>query len=73
VEEASAEDVRKYLDEPGKTSLQALPSPGYVVDRDKKTGRLLVSGDECLSPQYWETLLSGTREECLRYVNGGDK
>jgi len=73
-EEASIEDVRKYLEVPGdpvsKNCLQVLPSPGWCVGKDRKSGRMLVSGDECLSPQYWETLLRGTREECLRYVNG---
>lgn len=71
-EEASPEDVRKYLDEPAATSLQALPTPGWVVGKNKKNGRLLISGEQCLSTEYWETVMTGTREECSRYVNGGN-
>lgn len=42
---------------------------GYIVARHEKTGRLLVSGEHCLSETNgWVTLHKGDYSECLTKV-----
>jgi DNA-binding GntR family transcriptional regulator len=70
-EEASPEDVRKVLEaEPARVSLEALQTSGWVVGKDRVSGRMIVSGESCLSDQYWEIKLKGSKEECTDYLRG---
>jgi hypothetical protein len=72
LQEASPEDVRKVLDaaEPAKVALEALMSSDWVVGKDKVSGKEIMSGVGCLSDQYWEIVVKGSKEQCLGYLNG---
>jgi len=69
VEEATPEEVQQYRDQPVGVLRAELLSNDYCVGKSRLTGRLMISGGSCLSPENWDILITGSLEECMKYTN----
>ena len=68
VEEAGPEEVEQYLAQPAGILNAELVSNEYCVGINRKTGKALVSGVYCLSPENWDIVKKGSIEDCMRYA-----